>query len=130
MRPAHYMIHVRDIEKATAFYAEALGLAVADRHSYDGTRLVYLAIPGSRLELELVSPDPWPFADRPEPGRTHIAFTVDDLEGQHTRLRAGGVAVEPIAEYHANGVLQTRYFYFDDPEGNQVEFLERRGRYA
>jgi catechol-2,3-dioxygenase len=25
---------------------------------------------------------------------------------------------------------QTRYFYFADPEGNQIEFLEARGRYA
>jgi lactoylglutathione lyase len=124
------MLHVRDLDRAVAFYTGVLGLALADRHAYEGARLVYLSVPGSGFEIELVSPDPWPFGDAPEPGRTHVAFTVEDLEAQHRRLSSLGVAVDPIAEYRANGEFQTRYFYFADPEGNQIEFLEPTGRYA
>jgi hypothetical protein len=41
-----------------------------------------------------------------------------------------GVRLDPIDDYVANGVVQTRFFYLYDPDGNQIEFLEARGRYA
>ena len=56
MIPAHYMIHVRDLHRAVAFYEEALGFTVADRHTYPGTRLVYMRVPGARFELADRSP--------------------------------------------------------------------------
>ena len=124
------MIHVRDLPRAVAFYTSALGAELAERHGYDGAQLVYLRWPGSAFELELVCPDDWPYADAPEPGRTHLAFAVDDLDGEHARLSALGLVPEPILDYRANGRHQTRYFYLCDPEGNQIEMLEARGRYA
>lgn len=130
MRPVHQMIHVRDLQGAVDFYTSALAAEVADTHSYEGARLVYLRWPGAAFELELVCPDVWPFAAAPEPGRTHLAFTVGDLDGEHARIAALGVALDPVSQYRANGVHQTRYFYFCDPEGNQIELLEADGRYA
>jgi lactoylglutathione lyase len=130
MKPAHYMIHVSNLAEAITFYEMALGFAVADRHRYQGATLVYMRGPDSGFELELLSPESWDFTQMPEPGRTHIAFTVDDLDAEHTRLTKLAINVEPIRDYAANGIHQTRYFYFYDPEGNQVEFLESKGRYA
>ena len=130
MTPAHHMIHVRDFAGAIDFYTSALCAVVADRHAYDGTRLAYLRWPDSAFELELVCPDTWPFADGPEPGRTHIAFTVDDLDREHARLSALGLSPDPVSDYRANDIHQTRYFYLCDPEGNQIELLEAQGRYA
>jgi lactoylglutathione lyase len=124
------MIQVRDLDRALDFYQRALHLDVVDRHRYEGTSLVYLRIPGSRFEIELIAPDRWPFAERPEPGRLHLAFAVDDLDSEHARLTRMGVRAEPILDYIANGAHQSRYFYFSDPEGNQIEFLEPRGRYV
>jgi lactoylglutathione lyase len=89
-----------------------------------------MRLPHSSFELELVAPDEWPYADKLEFGRTHIAFTVDDLCREHVRLAELGVSVDPIMNYTANGAHQTRFFYFNDPEGNQIEFLEPHGRYA
>lgn len=124
------MIHVRDLQAAVDFYTSALAAEVVDRHSYDGARLVYLRWPDTAFELELVCPDVWPFAATPEPGRSHLAFTVDDLDREHARIAALGVTLDPVSPYRANGVHQTRYFYFCDPEGNQIELLEAYGRYA
>lgn len=124
------MIHVRDLPRALEFYTVALGAQVADRHSYDGARLVYLRWPEAAFELELVCPDTWPFADAPEPGRTHLAFTVDDLDRDRARLSALGLHPDPIQDYRANDSHQTRFFYLSDPEGNQIELLEAHGRYA
>lgn len=130
MRFHHHMVHVGDLDRAIAFYCNVFACTVADRHDYDGTRLVYLAgiVPG--IEIELICPATWDFADRPEAGRTHIAFTVDDLAAQHARLVSLGAAPDAITDYWAGGVLQTRYFYFEDPDGNQIEFMEPMGRYA
>ena len=130
MKPVHYMIHVRNLEGAISFYEKALNLAVVDRHRYDGATLVYMRTPHTSFEVELVAPDEWPYADKPEFGRTHIAFTVDDLCQEHVRLAKLGVSVDQIMSYTANGAHQTRFFYFNDPEGNQIEFLEPHGRYA
>lgn len=130
MRPAHYMVHVRDLPGAVAFYERALGFTVADRHQYEGTQLVYMRGTGSGFELELIAPDLWPYAEAPEPGRTHFALTVEDLGAEHARLRALGIDAGPITDYVANGHRQTRYFYVCDPEGNEIELLEAYGRYA
>ncbi len=130
MRPAHHMIHVRDLPGAVDFYTSVLGGVVADRHTYDGARLVYLRWPDLVFELELVCPDIWAFAAVPEPGRTHIAFTVDDLDREHARLSGLGLTPDAISAYRANDAHQTRYFYLCDPEGNQIELLEAKGRYA
>jgi lactoylglutathione lyase len=130
MRFAHHMIHVRNLDRAVAFYTNVLGCHVADRHVYDGAELVYLSGLAPGVELELIMPDQWPFAEAPETGRGHIAFTVTGLDAEHARLSELGVGPGAIEDYTANGAIQTRYFYFSDPEGNQIEFLEPRGRYA
>lgn len=130
MNAAHFMIQVRDLDRAVAFYEKALLFVEVDRHRYDGATLVYLRGRGSPFEIELIAPDDWPYAERPEPGRSHIAFTVSHLEGEWERLQCIGIGAGQITDHAANGVHQTRYFYFADPEGNQIEFLEAHGRYA
>ena len=127
---AHAMVQVRDLPAAIAFYERALGLIVADRHSYDGATLAYLRAPGGGAELELLSEQPWRFAAVSEAGRSHVAFTVADIAAEHARIRGLSIACGDIAEYAANGRLQTRFFYLYDPEGNEIEILEAMGRYA
>lgn len=130
LRLAHAMIQVRDLEAAIAFYEGVLGLIVVERHSYDGAALAYLRSQGGEVELELLSEEPWRYAGAPEKGRNHIAFTVADVAAEHARLRALGIACGEVSDYRANGRLQTRFFYFYDPEGNEIEILEAMGRYA
>ena len=78
LRLAHAMIQVSDLEGAIAFYQRVLGLSLAERHDYDGASLAYLRAADGGAELELLCERPWRFADRPETGRSHIAFTVTD----------------------------------------------------
>jgi lactoylglutathione lyase len=130
MRVAHCMIHVRDLGRAVAFYAMALRFREVDRHHYDGATLVYLRGDEAPFEIELICPQQWHYEERPEPGRNHLAFCVADLVAERARLQGLGVETDPITDHVANGMHQTRYFYFADPEGNQIEFLEAHGRYA
>lgn len=130
MRPAHHMIHVQYLARAIAFYERALDFVEVDRHHYDSATIVYMRGTDSAFELELLCPETWPYDIQPESGRAHIAFTVVDLDAEHQHLTSHGFAVDPVSDYVANGIHQTRYFYFYDPEGNQIEFLEPHGRYA
>ena len=130
MRPVHYMIQVRDLPAAIWFYQQALGFEPVDRHEYEGATLVYMRGAASSFELELLAPDTWAFGPGPESGRVHIAFAVDRLEAERERLLGLGFEAGAITDHVANGRHQTRYFYFTDPEGNQIEFLEAQGRYG
>jgi lactoylglutathione lyase len=130
LRLAHAMIQVRDLEGAIAFYQRALGLALAECHSYEGAALAYLRAADGGAELELLSETPWRYADRPETGRSHIAFTVADAAAENARIRSLGIACGDVSNYEANGIRQTRFFYLYDPEGNEIEILEAMGRYA
>jgi catechol 2,3-dioxygenase-like lactoylglutathione lyase family enzyme len=130
LRFAHAMIQVRDLENAITFYERVLGLSVIERHDYDGASLAYLRSECGGPEIELLSEQPWTFARRPEKGRCHIAFMVRDVDAENARLKDLGVACEPVGHYEAGGKLQTRFFYFYDPEGNEIEILEAMGRYS
>jgi catechol 2,3-dioxygenase-like lactoylglutathione lyase family enzyme len=130
LRLAHFMMYVANLEESIAFYEAVLRFAVTARHRYEGHALAYLRSPGSDVELELIQPD-IPNSDLTEsPATWHLGFVVDDLAREFARFAAIGVRLDPIEDYVANGVLQTRYFYAYDLDGHQIEILEGRGRYA
>ncbi len=126
----HSMIRVLDEEKSVGFYDKALGLKVADRYPFDGFTLVYLRNPENDVELELTVNH-----DRAEPythgdGYGHIAVTVPDLDAEHARMEAAGIAPQPIKEFFREGSLMARFFFIQDPDGYKIEVLQHHGRYV
>ncbi|MFA7596651.1 MAG: VOC family protein [Novosphingobium sp.] len=126
----HSMIRVLDEEKSVGFYDKALGLKVADRYPFDGFTLVYLRNPENDVELELTINH-----DRAEPythgdGYGHIAVTVPDLDAEHARMEAAGIAPQPIKEFFREGSLMARFFFIQDPDGYKIEVLQHHGRYV
>jgi lactoylglutathione lyase len=129
-KPIHAMIRVLDEARSVAFYREAFGLDVADRFDFDTFTLVYLRGTQSPFELELTINK-----DRTEPyspgdGYGHLAFVVDDLDAEHARFRAAGLAPRDIRELERDGRRLARFFFVADPDGYQIEILERHGRYG
>lgn len=129
-KPIHMMIRVLDEARSVAFYETALGLKVADRFQFDTFTLVYLRGQESPFEIELTINH-----GRSEPyargeGYGHVAVVVDDLDAEHARLAAAGLAPEPIKEFHRDGRLMARFFFLTDPDGYRIEVLQRHGRYA
>ncbi len=125
----HMMIRVRDEARSIAFYGTAFGLTTADRFDFDDFTLVYLRNPEADFEVELTINK-----DRAEPytlgdGYGHIAFVVDDLAAEHTRLIAAGLAPGPIKDFNRDGALLARFFFLQDPDGYKIELLQRHGRY-
>lgn len=126
----HVMIRVLEERRSVDFYKTALGLNVADRFPFDGFTLVYLRNAENDVELELTVNH-----DRTEPyslgdGYGHIAVAVADLDAEHARLGAAGIAPLPIKEFFREGALIARFFFIQDPDGYKIEMLQHHGRYV
>jgi lactoylglutathione lyase len=123
------MIRVRDEERSIAFYQKAFGLSVADRLDFTTFTLVYLSNAESAFELELtINKDrtaPYELGD----GYGHLAVSVDDLDAEHARFEAEGLAPRNLVEFKPDGELIARFFFVADPDGYQIEVLGRSGRF-
>lgn len=126
----HSMIRVRDEETTVAFYRTAFGLEIADRYEFETFTLVYLRNPESHFELELTVNK-----DRTEPydlgdGYGHLAVSVEDVEAEHARFEAEGLSPRNLVTFERDGQLFAKFFFVADPDGYQIEVLERCGRFV
>ncbi len=126
---SHAMIRVLDEARSVAFYQQAFGLQIADRLPFESFTLVYLSNPESDFELELTinagRTEPYNIGD----GYGHLALSVADLEAEHSRLTAAGLAPRKIVEFTPAGSVIAKFFFITDPDGYQIEVLQRGGRY-
>lgn len=125
----HSMIRVLDEDRSVAFYRTAFGLEVADRLDFQSFTLVYMSNAESAFELELTinkgRTEPYDLGD----GYGHLAVSVDDLDAEHARFEAEGLAPRKLVEFAPDGKLVGRFFFVADPDGYQIEVLERSGRF-
>jgi catechol 2,3-dioxygenase-like lactoylglutathione lyase family enzyme len=137
----HTSLTVSDLERSVAFYTD-LGLEVILRQTPGGTylqqitgfpdaqiRQVHLSLPagGHRLELfEYVRPRGQPVRSRTcDPGSTHLAFVVDDLDAVYARLASRGVEfVSPPVTIDAGANAGGKGLYLRDPDGFTIELFE------
>lgn len=125
----HSMIRVLDEARSVEFYTKAFGLTVADRWDFPDFTLVYMSNPEQEFELELtVNKDrtaPYDLGD----GYGHLAVSVNDLAAEHARFEAEGLAPRKLVEFAPAGDVVARFFFVADPDGYQIEVLERGGRF-
>ncbi|MEH6717427.1 MAG: VOC family protein [Aurantimonas endophytica] len=129
-KPIHSMIRVLDEARSVTFYREAFGLEIADRLDFTDFTLVYLANDESPFEVELTvnkgRTTPYELGD----GYGHLAVSSADLDAEHARLTEAGLNPRKIVEFAPDGTLVARFFFIADPDGYQIEVLERSGRFA
>ena len=125
----HAMIRVLDEARSVQFYRTAFGLEIADRFVFDDFTLIYLRNSEADVEVELTvnhgRSEPYDLGD----GYGHMAFCVDDLDAEHARFTAAGLAPRKIVAFNRDGALMARFFFVQDPDGYQIEVLQRHGRY-
>lgn len=125
----HTMIRVLDETRSLDFYRTAFGLEIADRFEFDGFVLIYLRNAEADFEVELTvnkgAAEPYALGN----GYGHFAFAVDDLEGEHARIRAAGYAPNDIVDFAPSDTPLARFFFVSDPDGYKIEVLQRQGRY-
>jgi catechol 2,3-dioxygenase-like lactoylglutathione lyase family enzyme len=120
MALAHITLATRDVARASAFYAAALGWRPIARPGNIGVPAAWLAIaPG--LELHLVEdPEFEPSRFEREFGRhIAVAFPLAEFPALQERLIAhGGTLIDPIR------ATPFRRFFFRDPDGYVFEVVE------
>ncbi|WP_420325939.1 VOC family protein [Mameliella sp.] len=125
----HSMIRVLDADRSIAFYREAFGLEVAQRVDFDGFSLIYLSNDETGFELELTvnsgATDPYDLGN----GYGHLAFSVEDVDAEHARFTAAGLSPRKLVSFDHDGKPFARFFFVADPDGYQIEVLQRGGRF-
>lgn len=126
----HSMIRVLDEARSVEFYRKAFGLRVADRLDFSTFTLVYLSNTETAFELELTinkgRTEPYDRGD----GYGHLAVSVADLDAEHARFTAEGLNPRKLVEFAPDGKLVGRFFFVADPDGYEIEVLERSGRFV
>lgn len=129
VKAIHSMIRVLDEARSVTFYDTAFGLGVAERLDFDSFTLIYLSNPESGFELELTVNKGRTEAYALGDGYGHLAFSVGDVDATHARLTAAGLAPRKLVDFAPAGTVIARFFFVADPDGYQIEVLQRGGRY-
>ena len=128
-KAVHSMVRVLEEKRSVDFYQQAFGLSVADRLDFETFTLIYLSNEESTFELELTvnkgRTEPYNLGD----GYGHLAFSVSDVDAEHARLTAAGLAPRKLVDFAPGGTVIARFFFIADPDGYQIEVLNRGGRY-
>lgn len=125
----HSMIRVRNESRSLTFYKQAFDLDVAEALDFESFKLIYLSNSESTFELELTVNK-----DQTEPyelgnGYGHLALSVTDLDAEHRRIKALGYEPRDIVDFERDGKLFARFFFVKDPDGYDIEVLQRHGRF-
>ena len=125
----HSMIRVLEETRSVEFYAAAFALKVADRLDFDGFTLIYLSNAEQGFELELTvnkgRVEPYNMGD----GYGHLAVSVADVDAEHARMTAAGLGPRKLVDFQNAGKSIARFFFIADPDGYQIEVVQRGGRF-
>jgi catechol 2,3-dioxygenase-like lactoylglutathione lyase family enzyme len=128
IRFSHVVIAVTDVDRAVAFYRDALGMDVVFDQVLSGQpfggRAVGGRLGGVSIELlHLDSSEGKPAVGAGSVGVQLISLSVPDLDGAYQALSAavGTAAMKP---FDVDGV---RMFFVTDPDGTVIEFVEFPG---
>ncbi|HVY62104.1 MAG TPA: VOC family protein [Planctomycetota bacterium] len=127
MRYLHTMLRVADLERAKRFYTEGLGFALESERRYEDGRftLAFLRAPGDAADgprIELTHN--WDTASY-ERGNAygHVAYAVPSIAEVQARLRKAGYDLSWGPGKTPDG--RTAMAFVDDPDGYEIELLER-----
>ena len=125
----HSMIRVSDEINSIAFYQKAFNLSIADRLDFETFTLVYLSNAEAEFELELTinkgQEEPYQLGN----GYGHLAVSVDNIEAEHARFEKEGLNPRKLVEFEKDGALLAKFFFVQDPDGYEIEVLQRHGRF-
>ena len=91
----HLAILVEDIEQATAFWRDGLGMNVAHQQEIPAEQARIAFLPVGDGEIELVQPTTPDsglrrYLEKRGPGMHHVCLQVDDIAGMLAQIKAGG----------------------------------------
>jgi catechol 2,3-dioxygenase-like lactoylglutathione lyase family enzyme len=120
----NYAVKVADMDKAIAFYVDALGADVRNRSEVLGQHYTLLRLGETRVILFEKAPYEDLIGKTLPLGFLHDVYEVDDFDRQIARLRAMGVRfiMEPRDIEADFG--RRRIAFFETPDGMRTEVME------
>lgn len=67
--------------------------------------------------------------DDPLDSYGHLALSVEHVDAEHERLSDAGLSPRKLIDFAPAGEVIARFFFIQDPDGNEIEVLQRGGRY-
>lgn len=125
----HAMIRVLDLDRSKSFYQQAFGLTPSHELDFEDFALVYLRNDENDMEIELTLNKGETTAYTHGSGYGHVAMCVDDLDAEYERLKVLGIEPTDIVEFFPDDKLLARFFFVTDPDGYEIEVLQRHGHY-
>jgi lactoylglutathione lyase len=125
----HSMVRVLDLDRSKQFYQQAFGLTPSHQLDFEDFALVYLRNDENDMEIELTlnKGETMPYTHGT--GYGHFAVCVDDLDSEYQRMRGLGIEPTDIVEFVPDDNLLARFFFVTDPDGYEIEVLQRHGHY-
>lgn len=122
----HAGLTVADLDRTIGFYCGLLGLPLVLRKPQRAGELAFLDAGGGMLEV-FARPDAARSVDAPAgtAGVRHLTFAFDDVDAIVARLTAAGVEIIEQPRDAQNTELIRRVAFCRDPDGMQVELIER-----
>lgn len=117
LRLHHLLLQSADLEKATAFYLDLLGLTVKKREAFRDGRPLIVTEQGIGLT------DGRPAGIGP---LEHLALEATDVAALAAEAQVRGFSIVDGPAPSAYGIS----LYLEDPDGNKVELFERVGEPA
>jgi methylmalonyl-CoA/ethylmalonyl-CoA epimerase len=124
----HISVQTNDFDKALDFYSRILDLGIAkEPFSFRDRRLCYLSAGNVNIELYSVKSSDAPAAEYAgnRGGLDHIAFVVEDLEGEIQRLKREGIRIIKEPFYPPiEDKLKPRIAFIEGPDKQEIELRE------
>ncbi len=125
----HTMIRVLDLDRSKNFYDQAFGLTPSNELDFEDFALVYLRNDESDMEIELTLNKGESTAYTHGSGYGHIAVCVEDLDAEYARMESLGIEATDIVTFAPDDNLLARFFFVTDPDGYEIEVLQRHDHY-
>jgi lactoylglutathione lyase len=124
MKNDHVAFRVSNMEKALAFYTQALGLHLLSRSTNAAEREEYafLELEGGNLELiQRLAEEPFLKPTIRPPYCPHFAIVTDDMAKTTAMIKAAQI---PIVKGPLEIAGEETWIYISDPDNNVIEFIQ------
>ncbi|KRF20741.1 VOC family protein [Paenibacillus sp. Soil787] len=123
LKMEHVGVMVANLEASIRFYEDVIGLKHKSTllHTNGVIKLGFLGFEAlNETEVELIEGYN---AGLPQEGKVHhLAFTVDNIEAEFTRIK--GLGVEQLDAEITPLPNGSRYFFFNGLDGERIEFFQ------
>ncbi len=126
----HTCIAVNDMDRSVAFYRDIVGLKPGPEMDYGAVKCIGLMAGNDMLELmDVLHPEADSNLQVPlkpgEEGNVHVCFNVENIDELAQRVKDSGAVIQKdLFEMELGGGTVIRNFYFRDPDGYALQFLQ------